>query len=71
MLKEIRQETTVKPGGIIELAPTDLPAGTSVEVIVVLNGESKQSATNSSNNEKWASFYENVVGAWKEEDEMG
>ena len=39
MTKAVRQRTTVQPGGIIHLAPTDLPAGTSVEVIVLVEEE--------------------------------
>jgi hypothetical protein len=40
MLKGIRQEAVVQPGGIIELAPTDLPVGTAVEAIILFSEES-------------------------------
>ncbi|MGC1309073.1 MAG: hypothetical protein WA885_17750 [Phormidesmis sp.] len=70
MLKEIRQETVVKPGGVIELTSDDFPVGTSVEVIVLLNEENNQLSHTSNDDEKWAKFYENVVGAWKDDEEI-
>lgn len=70
MLREIRQETVVKPGGVIELASDDFPVGTSVQVIVLLNEDSSQLSTALDEDEKWARFYKNVVGAWKDDEEI-
>jgi hypothetical protein len=70
MLKSIRQEAVVQPGGIIELAPTDLPVGTAVEVIVLLNEESALPSAEPEKDEKWVRFYETVVGAWKDDPEI-
>ena len=69
MLKEIRQEAVVKPGGVIEIASTDLPVGTAVEVIVVVEEESNQSEA-TPDDDKWADFDKNVVGAWKNDEEI-
>ncbi len=68
MLKGIRQEAVVQPGGIIELAPTDLPVGMAVEVIVLLNEE--MLSAEPEKDEKWVRFYETVVGAWKDDTEI-
>lgn len=69
MLKAIRQATTVKPGGVIELAPTDIPAGSAVEIIVVVTDDEAQSSETLSQDEKWERFYA-VLGAWKDDDEI-
>lgn len=70
MLKAVRQETTVKPGGIVELTPTDLPIGATVEVIIVVNEVDYPAANEPSRNEGGARFYQNVVGAWKDDKEI-
>jgi hypothetical protein len=70
MLKGIRQETVVKSGGVIELTSTDLPVGTSVEVIILVNDGANKTSEASSNDEKWARFYEKVVGAWKDDEDI-
>ncbi|WP_017302307.1 hypothetical protein [Nodosilinea nodulosa] len=36
MLNAIKQQTTVKPGGVIELTSPELPEGAIVEVIVLI-----------------------------------
>jgi hypothetical protein len=36
MLNAIKQQTIVKPGGVIELASPELPEGAIVEVIVLI-----------------------------------
>ncbi|MEL7067457.1 MAG: hypothetical protein AAGN15_02250 [Cyanobacteria bacterium J06581_3] len=72
MPKTLRQATTVKPGGVIELEPTDIPAGSAVEIIVMVtedNGE-QSASTSYSNDDKWARFYKNVVGVWKDDDDI-
>lgn len=69
MLQAIRQQTTVKDGGIVELMPTDLPVGASVEVIVVVN-ENNPTVEASDEDKRWADFYENVVGAWEGDQEI-
>ena len=69
MLKGIRQEAIVKQGGVIELASIDLPVGTSVEVIVLVD-EGKQTPPESlSQEEKWARFY-SVLGTWKDDEDI-
>lgn len=37
MLVEIRQKAIVQPGGVIEIHSSELPAGTEVEVIVLVD----------------------------------
>ena len=70
MLKGIKQKTIVKPGGAIELASTDLPVGTSVEVIVLVTEQGDHSKNASSQDEKWARFYEKAVGMWKDSEDI-
>ncbi|MGB3291415.1 MAG: hypothetical protein WBB01_00320 [Phormidesmis sp.] len=70
MLKGIRQEAIVKPGGIIELASPDLPVGISVEVIVLVNEDSRQPEDTADSEDKWAEFYKSAVGAWKDDEEI-
>ena len=70
MLKEIRQETIVKSGGVIEVTSADFPVGASVEVIVLVEEEKDESSSTPDDDEKWAMFYENVVGAWKDDREI-
>jgi len=41
MLNAIKQQTIVKPGGIIELTSPELPEGAIVEVIVLFQGSSE------------------------------
>lgn len=41
MLNAIKQQTIVKPGGIIELASPELPEGAIVEVIVLFQDSSE------------------------------
>ena len=70
MLKGIRQETIVEPDGTIELNPTDLPAGTSVEVIVLISEKDDKPDAALSQDEKWARFYERAVGVWKDDEDI-
>lgn len=44
MLNGIKQQTIVKPGGVVELTSTELPEGAVVEVIVLVQatGEAAQ-----------------------------
>jgi hypothetical protein len=39
MLNGLRQTTVVKPGGVIEVQSAELPVGTTVDVIVLINSE--------------------------------
>ena len=39
MLSGLRQKVVVQPGGVVELRSPELPAGTTVEVIVLLEPE--------------------------------
>lgn len=41
MLNGIKQQTIVKPGGVIELVSSELPEGAIVEVIVLLQDSSE------------------------------
>ena len=68
MIKAVHQATTVKPGGVIELAPTDIPVGSTVEIFVVVTNEAAQAAT-LNQDQKWERFYA-VLGAWKNDDEI-
>ena len=43
MITEIREKTLVKEGGKIEISSSDLPIGTKVEVIVLVEGEQEDS----------------------------
>lgn len=70
MLKEIRQETVVKSGGVIEVTSADFPVGASVEVIVLVDEKREPSSDMPDDSEKWARFYENVVGVWKGDEEI-
>lgn len=66
----IRQKTIVKPGGAIELESTDLPAGTAVEVIVLVTEQDERSKPELSQDEKWKQFYEKAVGMWKDDEDI-
>lgn len=68
MIKGIRQKTIVKPGGAIELACADLPVGTSVEVIVLIDAGKETPPESLSQEEKWTRFY-SVLGAWKDDED--
>lgn len=70
MLKEIRQKAVVQPGGVIELTSADFPVGTSVEVVVLVDEGRDRSTDVSDNDKKWADFYKDVVGAWKDDEEI-
>ena len=70
MLKGIRQETVVKSGGVIEVTSADFSVGASVEVIVLVEEERDESSSTLDDDERWAMFYENVVGVWKEDREI-
>ncbi|WP_193198939.1 hypothetical protein [Nostoc sp. MG11] len=43
MLNGLRQKAIVKPGGVVEICSPELPAGATVEVIVLLESPLKQS----------------------------
>ncbi|NEU84472.1 hypothetical protein [Nostoc sp. UIC 10630] len=43
MLNGLRQQAIVKPGGVVEISSPELPAGATVEVIVLLESPSKHS----------------------------
>jgi len=36
MLNELRQKAIVQPGGVIEICSPELPSGTTVEVIILI-----------------------------------
>jgi hypothetical protein len=37
MVRAIKEQVTIKPGGVIEIRRPELPTGTVVEVIVMMN----------------------------------
>ncbi|MEH2389239.1 MAG: hypothetical protein V7K14_26425 [Nostoc sp.] len=43
MLNGLRQQAIVKPGGVVEISSPELPAGATVEVIVLLESLAKHS----------------------------
>ncbi|MEH2145359.1 hypothetical protein [Nostoc sp.] len=43
MLNGFRQQAIVKPSGVVEICSPELPAGTTVEVIVLLESPPKHS----------------------------
>ncbi|MEH1813657.1 MAG: hypothetical protein V7K26_18995 [Nostoc sp.] len=43
MLNGLRQQAIVKPGGVVEISSPELPAGATVEVIVLLESPPKHS----------------------------
>ncbi|NDJ22720.1 hypothetical protein GS682_13965 [Nostoc sp. B(2019)] len=43
MLNGLRQKAIVKPGGVVEICFPELPAGATVEVIVLMESPLKQS----------------------------
>jgi hypothetical protein len=43
MLNGLRQKAIVKPGGVVEICSPELPAGATVEVIVLMESPLKQS----------------------------
>jgi len=43
MLNGLRQTTVVKPGGVIEVQSTDLPVGSTVDVIVLVRSDATSS----------------------------
>ena len=43
MLNGIRQKAIVKPGGVIEICSPELPSGTTVEVIILMEPTSDKS----------------------------
>ncbi|QMS88412.1 hypothetical protein HUN01_12710 [Nostoc edaphicum CCNP1411] len=43
MLNGLRQQAIVKPGGIVEICSPELPAGATVEVIVLLESPPEHS----------------------------
>ena len=47
MLKGLRQKAIVKPGGVVEICSPELPAGATVEIIVLISptDQSKKSLT--------------------------
>ena len=53
---------------LLEIASTDLPVGTAVEVIVVVEEESNRSEA-TPDDDKWADF-DSVVGAWKDDENI-
>ncbi|MEH1904683.1 MAG: hypothetical protein V7L04_25585 [Nostoc sp.] len=43
MLNGLRQQAIVKPGGVVEISSPELPAGVTVEVIVLIESPPKYS----------------------------
>ncbi|MHC5933593.1 hypothetical protein [Nostoc sp.] len=43
MLNGLRQQAIVKPGGVVEICSPELPAGATVEVIVLIESPPKHS----------------------------
>ncbi|MDF5736262.1 MULTISPECIES: hypothetical protein [unclassified Nostoc] len=43
MLNGLRQKAIVKPGGVVEISSPELPAGVTVEVIVLIESPPKYS----------------------------
>lgn len=43
MLNELRQTAIVQPGGVVEICSPELPAGATVEVIILLESTSNES----------------------------
>ena len=43
MLNGLRQKAIVKPGGVVEICSPELPAGATVEVIVLIEPPAKHS----------------------------
>ena len=45
MLNKLKQKAIVQPGGVVEIRSSELPAGATVEVIVLLESLSDESQT--------------------------
>lgn len=74
MLSGLRQTATVKPGGVIEVQSADLPVGSTVEVIVLVNRNTFPTPTphplSGLTREERIAKIRAAVGGWKEDDEI-
>ena len=70
MIKRIKKETVVKRDSAIELTSTGLSEGTPVEVIVLVDERNSGLEAAPSDDKKWADFYKNVVGMWKDDEDI-
>jgi hypothetical protein len=74
MLNGVRQQTIVKPGGVIEVQSADLPVGSTVEVIVLINNDAAPDQlahplSGLSQTERRAKIRA-AVGGWKHDPEI-
>ena len=76
MINGIRKNAVVKPGGFIELQATELPVGTTVEVIVLVDETPTSQASmsthplaNLSKAERTAKI-QAALGSWKNDSEI-
>jgi hypothetical protein len=74
MLGELRQTVTVKPGGVIEVQSADLPVGSTVEVIVLVNRHTFSAPISHPlrglTREERIAKIRAAVGGWQADDEM-
>ena len=42
MLQAIREKATVKPGGLLELRHPELPSGTDVEIVIMVDDRARE-----------------------------
>ena len=74
MLNGLRQTTVVKPGGLIEVQSADLPVGSTVDVIVLINSNTASAQMSHplsglSREERIAKIRA-AVGGWKDDLEI-
>jgi antitoxin ParD1/3/4 len=74
MLNGLRQTAVVKPGGLIEVQSADLPVGSTVEVIVLINSNEALADTSHPlgglTQEERIAKIRSAVGGWKEDPEI-
>jgi len=78
MLNGFRQTAVVKPGGVIEVQSADLPVGSTVDVIVLINREASRGEAAATPNhplsglsrEERIAKIRAAVGGWKDDAEM-
>lgn len=74
MLKGIKQTAVVKPGGIIEVQSTDLPVGSTVEVIVLVNhvpsNQQDPHPLSGLSQEEHIAKIRAAIGGWKDDAEI-
>lgn len=75
MINGIRQTAVVQPGGIVELQSADLPVGSTVEVIVLVNAAdasvmlSPHPLSGLSQDQRIAKIH-SALGGWKNDSEI-